>query len=508
MKKYMTVVIAGVLISFAAQSCTDLSETIYSEILLEDFFTSEEAVLMNAGRAYTTLQPYPEEQLLWSLTENASDEVVVPGRDDGMWWEQGRWNELNTHEFSAANKMNRRSWEFVFEGISICNEVLYETEGSPITFEGKEKIIAEIKIIRCLYYYWAIDNWGNIPFTIDYSEKNLPLQKDRSFVYNFLVNEINDNIENLQETPTTAYYGRVTKSMAYTLLAKIYLNAEEWIGESKYEEAVAACDEVIALDAYSIENDYFANFKVKNEGSAENVFVIPMNSIYTKDHLYWYTLTLNESSRESFGFIGVPWDGFVCEPEFFTKYSENDLRRNSFLFGQQYDKDGDPIFTVSGNDTTWFIYTPTINNYRARGKWEGARCCKYEYQEDLQYYVNDMENDFVIFRYADVLYTKLEALWRLGKADEFIDDPDLQKIRTRAGLAAYTVAGLTADEFLDELGREFAWEGHRRQDQIRFDNWGEIWWVKPVSQPAAKLFPIPQTALSTNPNLVQNNMNY
>ena len=115
-----------------------------------------------------------------------------------------------------------------------------------------------------------------------------------------------------------------------------------------------------------------------------------------------------------------------------------------------------------------------------------------------------MENDFALFRYSDVLYTKLEALWRLGRAGEFIDDPDLQKIRTRAGLAPYAVGDLNASELLDELGREFAWEGKRRNDQIRFGVWGNAWWNKPVSVAKAKLFPIPQTALAANPNLVQN----
>jgi hypothetical protein len=140
----------------------------------------------------------------------------------------------------------------------------------------------------------------------------------------------------------------------------------------------------------------------------------------------------------------------------------------------------------------------------ARKKWEGARCAKYEYQDQLEYYTTDMENDFVLFRYADVLYTKLEALMRLGRAGEMLNDADLQKIRTRAGLAPLQISDMTNAEFLNELGREFAWEGHRRQDQIRFGVWGNAGWNKPASGPNAKLFPIPQQVLSTNSNLVQN----
>ncbi|MCF8379307.1 MAG: RagB/SusD family nutrient uptake outer membrane protein [Bacteroidales bacterium] len=494
------------LILFSLNSCTDLSETVYSDIPFDKFFSTEEEVLMNAGRAYTKLQGYPEEFSLWTLTEMASDEMVAPGRDDGFVWDNGRWDELHTHNFTTTNKIMTLAWEFVFGGISACNEVLYETEASPIVFDGKEKVLAEIKILRALFYYWAMDNWGNIPFTDNFTDKELPEQKDRVFMFDFIVNEINDNIDKLQRLPGPEYYGRVTKGMAFTLLAKMYQNAEEWIATPMWEESIIACDSVIALDAYEIADDYFSNFFVYNESSVENIFAIPYHSIYTKDQFYWYTLTLNDASRATFDFKGQMWDEFVLEPPFYEKFDENDLRRKSFLAGQQYDKAGNKIFLIEGidKDTTWFIYTPTINNYMSRKRWEGARCAKYEYQPDLSYYVTDMENDYALFRYADVVYTKLEALWRLGRVDSYINDPDVQKIRTRAGLAPYTPGELTDTEFLDELGREFAWEGHRRQDQIRFGNWGEAWWNKSPSGPKAKLFPIPQSVMNVNSNLNQN----
>ena len=484
-------------------SCTNLDEEVFSDIPLDKFFRSEKDVLMNAGRAYTKLQPYPEEFSLWTLTEMASDEMVAPGRDDGWVWDNGRWNEMHTHKISPTNKILTLAWESVFEGISACNEVIYETEETEITFPEKERIVSEIKILRALFYYWGMDNWGNIPFSDDFTDKNLPEQKGRKFVFDFLEQDIKANIDKLQAEPGPSYYGRVTQGMAYTLLAKMYLNAQEWIGENRFQEAVDACDKVIAIGSDQIEDDYFANFKVHNEGSRENIFVIPMNSIFTKDHFYWYTLTLNDASRATFGFKGLMWDEFILEPGYLDKYSDNDIRKKSFLFGQQKDKAGNDII-IDGEP---FIYTTTVGNYMARKKWEGARCAKYEYQDGLEYYVTDMENDFVIFRYADVLYTRLEALWRLGRGGEMLGDPDLQKIRTRAGVPPLTGSDLTSEELLNELGREFAWEGHRRQDQIRFGVWGNTWWNKPASGPNAKLFPIPQSILATNPNLVQNPLN-
>ena len=481
-------------------SCTNLDETVYSDIPLDQFFRTEQDVLMNAGRAYTKLQPYPQEFSLWTLDEMSADEMVAPARDDGWVWDNGRWDEIHTHQLSSTNKILTLAWEYVFEGIAACNEIIYETEQTSITFPAKEQIICEIKILRAYFYYQAMDNWGNIPFSVDFTDKNLAPQKDRKFVFDYIEQDILANMDKLQAQPASNYYGRVTQGMAYTLLAKMYLNAQEWIGEDHLQDAVDACDKVIALNAYQIEDDYFANFKVYNESSRENIFVIPMQSVYTKDHFYWYTLTLNDASRATFGFNGLMWDEFILDPGYLDKYADNDVRKHAFLFGQQKDKSGNDI-VIDGEP---FIYTPTVDNYMARKKWEGARGAKYEYQDGLEYYVTDMENDFVLFRYADVLYTKLEALWRLGRAGEMIDDPQLQKIRTRAGLQPYQISDLTAAEFLDELGREFAWEGHRRQDMIRFGVWGSTWWHKPPSGPNAKLFPIPQSVLATNSNLVQN----
>jgi hypothetical protein len=500
MKTNILKIACSVLLIGLGFSCTDLSETVYSEIEVSEFFNSEKDLIAYTGRAYIKLQKYPGEQYLWALSENASDELVIPAKDNGDWYDQGRWEMIQKHTMNSStanNKILSRSWDLVFEGISSCNEILSVI--GPIEFENKARVEAEIKILRAFYYYWGIDNWGNIPYAVDFAETELPKQPGRKFIFDFIVEEINDNVGALQDIPTQEYYGRVTQGMAYTLLAKMYLNAKEWTGEDKFVEAIAACDAVIAKGRYSIENDYFANFKVNNENSSENIFVIPFHPNLTGDGFYWGYLSLNPSSKESFDMIADPWDGFVVQPDFFAKYEASDLRRNSFLFGQQFDIGGNPII----ENEEPFIYSPTIVDYTSRKKWEGARIVKYEYQKDINYGA-DMENDFVLFRYADVLYMKLEALYRLGRAGEFIGNSDLQKIRTRAGLAPYTVGDLSDTELLDEFGREFAWEGRRRQDLIRFGVYGNAWWEKPASGPSKKLFPIPQTALNTNPNLIQN----
>lgn len=502
MKKIFTKYILGIgLIFMSFSSCTNLDEKVYSDLPGDGFLTTEDALLMNAGRAYVKLQNYPAEQTLWTLTESASDELAIPTRHDGSWNNQGRWKQIQEHNIDPTNTILSKAWAFTTEGISACNEIIYITEQSPIEFEGKNKILAEIRILRALYYFWLTDGWGNVPFSIDYSDVSLPQQKDRAFVAEFIEKEIKENIDALDAEANASNYGRVTKSMANMLLAKLYMNWEAWFGTPRYNEAIACCDAIINTGDYTIEDNFFSNFKVDNTNSKENIFVIPYDEVLTRNKFYWYTLSLNDDSRSSFNFVGSMWDGFVCQPDFFTLYDDNDARKKSFLYGQQYDKTGNPLVIRGKN----FIYSPTVANYDSRQAWEGARICKYEYQEGLEYGYTNMANDFVLFRYADVLYTKLEALWRSnGNVSEFLSNPELQKIRTRAGMPVYTVSDITAQELLNEFGREFAWEGRRRQDLIRFDKWGASWWSKPASNPNKELFPIPKTALDANSNLSQN----
>ncbi len=130
---------------------------------------------------------------------------------------------------------------------------------------------------------------------------------------------------------------------------------------------------------------------------------------------------------------------------------------------------------------------------------EGVRLCKYEYEDGL---MGSMSNDYVIYRYADVLMMEGECLVRFGKVDEAL--PLFNEVRRRAGVPEYTAAELTLDEILAERGREFAFEGLRRQDQIRFGTYLGSWDFKEPSDETRKLFPIPSWVMAANPTLVQN----
>lgn len=501
MKRY----IIGYLIAAAVglSSCTDLNEDIYSDIPKDGFFTSEEQLVVYSARAYTKLQAWGSEQSLWTLNIQLSDELAAPKNSVNDWVDP-RYEELQTHDIPSSNKLVRQGWDYCFDGIAACNDVIYEIEKSPLEFDGKDMVLAEMKVLRAFFYFCAVDCWGNIPFSINKEETGYPEQKDRKFMFSFIEQEILDNRDALSKETGTEYYGRMTQGVANTLLAKLYLNAEQWTGEEKWHEAELACKKVIDDGQYIIEDDYKTNFKVNNEGSKEAIFAIPYSTIYTQsDHndFVIFILTLSPTMCKSYNIPAAGWDGFIAQPDFIATYDEADLRKKAtWLYGQQYDAKGNPIegYIISEDydESNWSSGRPETS---------GARVGKWEYQTDglLTSDQTSMDNDFFVFRYADVVLMYVEALVRQDRGDEALVLEDFRKIRTRAGLEPMTEINL--ESLLLERSHELALEGWKRQDQIRFGTYGRKWWAKPdEDQPHMNLLPIPKERLSANPKLVQN----
>ncbi|MBQ3606784.1 MAG: RagB/SusD family nutrient uptake outer membrane protein [Bacteroidales bacterium] len=211
-----------------AVSCTDLDEEVYSYISKENFFTSEEQVAIYAGRAYTSLQNWGSEQSWLTMDMLLGDEACAPINPEGAWNDNGRYKELQEHRIPTSSKLNLMTWDFIFDGIAACNDVIYELENTSYEFDGRARVLSEIKVLRAFFYYLAADGYDNVPFSIDKMDTSYPKPKDRTYLYGFIEKEVTDNIGNLADSRETNYYGRITKGVANTLLAKLYLNADVW----------------------------------------------------------------------------------------------------------------------------------------------------------------------------------------------------------------------------------------------------------------------------------------
>ena len=515
MKKLGLLILAA-----AAIACTNLDEVVYSSISKDTFFASEKMLSIYSARAYTSLQAWGSEQSMWTLCIQLGNEVTVPKNADGE-WKDPRYGELQTHKILINNKLVEQGWNYCFNGIAACNDIIYEVEKSGKDFDGKDKILAEMHILRAFYYFLAVDCWGNVPYSVSKEDKSYPVQKDRAFMCKFIEDEILAYRDILSEDSSPAYYGRVTKWMANTLLAKLYLNSEEWTGTPRWEDAEAACLTVIESGKYSLCPDYKDNFKVQNEGSPEAIFSIPYSTVYTEsDHnaFILFILTLDGYLAPTYNINSSVWDGFIGQPDFFASYEDGDLRREAtWLHGPQYDASGKLIHAAVKDPKTGevleefdYIIDPLMEGFsygQKRTHIQGARIGKWEFQKDglINSDQTSMDNDFHLFRYADVVLMYVEALLRQGKADgnaKAINDFDT--IRTRAGLSPLGIAELNLDDLYLERSHELALEGWVRQDLIRFGKYLDSWWGKPAGQEYMKLLPIPDAKRKSNPNLVQN----
>ena len=543
----MVCLAAGVLSSCESM----LDENPYGKPTAEEILSSsEENMAKIVGQAYAEITWLHDHWGYWGLSTLSSDECVCPIRNPGDDWNDvGYWKSFNTQSWDANGKGFENMWQYSSAGAVLCNKIMGQIAPyrDAVGEEVYNRYVAELRVVRSYYYYTLFDCFGRIPYMEDYASENVP-QSETWEVWNKLVTTLEENAPLLPQAdvPSKAVnYGRATQGMAYALLARLYLNAEsfgvtpancgiEGITSTAdfYNKCVEACDKIIDSGVYWIEDDFFTNFKVQNEGSNENIFVIVENgnpnfnfrevagSFMNK--LRITLLTLNYAHQQAWGLIEKPWNGF-CAPKSFIDLYEYGVDRRGPCDSIQGTKDTrqwgwflGPVYDAAGNQLVMedkknlpACMTSVITSLDNATPNDGARLLKYEVEKNSS--INKYcENDFVLFRYADVLYMKAEAALRgatNANISDILADPEFQKIRTRAGVEPYTTLDL--DELLDERGREFAWEGVRRRDLIRYDRFSQgTWDFKPVVDKHFDWFPIPRKMLETSGGLWTQNEGY
>ena len=383
-----------------------------------------------------------------------------------------------------------------------------------------------------------------MPLVTDFANAEAtPPTKPRKEVYAAVVSNLEAAMPKLSKAVDGSTYGRMNFYAGQTLLAKLYLNAEVYSGSAQWDKAISACNAVINSGEYAIESNYFANFNVENSGSGEFIFAIPYDEVFYGG-FNLIVRSLHYGSQATYDLTAQPWNGFCTLEEFYNSYDENDLRRGdvgtvdgpatnrgNFIAGYQY-KLGGGLVTDDGAETedpdgkplnlgSIGSGGPQINELGPQAfRQAGVRIGKWEVE--IGGNPGSMSNDYAVFRYADVLLMKAEALWRKGKEGEALIL--VNQIRSRAGVPDLTTlngpvsfdmdAGdIAGGELLNEIGREMFAENHRRQDLIRWGLFTDIEkWVIPYNNPGDKvvsgdhttLFPIHRDKLDANSNLQQN----
>ncbi|MFB6455876.1 RagB/SusD family nutrient uptake outer membrane protein [Chitinophaga sp. Hz27] len=477
-----------------------------------DSVITVESLLKNA---YNSLQmPYQDFSNSWGMSEMSTDEAVGPTRA-GDWDDNGVWRQLHEHTWTADHSHIQGTFNSLLQLQFAATNVM--------NFHPTAKQAAEARFLRALSMYTTLDLWGQVPFRNPGDNLlNAPKVLKPQETIDFMISELKAIIPDLPGGMGTPAY-QANQSAAKFLLMKIYLNKGAFLNRKAptfdagdMQSVISYADEITTA-GYSLANNYFDNFAYNNDAlSTENIFtqqngpglstVRSGNSAYAR---WKFTLHYNQDPSG--------WNGFATLSDFYDSFEAADTRRGGpytivtansglnvgFLVGQQYDKNGVALKDRKGNMLSFtreVALKETGNNLEVTG----IRVLKYPpdfvTSNGKAKDGNDASNDYVFFRYADVLLMKAEALLRTGQ-----NGPALIQVNMlRAQRGATNLGTLDLNSLLAERGRELYWEGWRRQDLIRFGKFLDPWQLKTQDDPRNLLFPIPTSALAVNKNLSQN----
>ena len=468
---------------------------------------------------------------IYDLNTFTTDETIMPTRG-GDWYDGGFWQGLYLHRWGVNNEAVYATWEYLYRTVILCNGSLERIQdfAEKHPEENVADWVAEVRALRAMFYYYIMDLFGSVPLI----EKSDPavediVQEKRSKVFNFIVKELTESSSLLSEERSNqpgVYYGRMTQPVVWFLLAKLALNAEvytddDWTdgsrpdGKSIFFEVEGQrlnawqtvnyyCEKITAA-GYTLEKDYTANFAVFNESSEENIFVIPMSkTLYTNQFICLFR-SRHYNHAKAYGLSGE--NGSSATKEVLETFGYDtpqvDARFDYCYFaGPVKDLEGNQILLDDG--VTPLVYEPWNVALDVSGKpyekTAGARMKKYEVDKTGLKDGKLLDNDIVLFRYADVLLMQSEAKVRNGENG----DAELNLVRSRVGMAPRTA---TLENLLDERMMELAWEGWRRQDMIRFGVFTRSYSCRPQlpgeENGYTTVFPIPEKVIDMNPQLHQ-----
>ncbi len=488
-------------------SCTNLDETVYDTIPADKFGQKPAEINAIIAPIYKTLKNiWPGD--FFVVMEESGDMAITPTRVGGDWWDGGIHMEMKLHKWHARTGIISNAWNACTSGITTCNQIYATIEETAMDEDLKARTLAEIRGIRAFWYYMLIDNFGNAPLVADYKSTELPEMSSRTQLFNFVMDELNEIKDVLREDVSSESYGKFTTGAVYTLLAKMYLNAGVWTGTPNWQGVIDACDKVMSLD-YIIEPNWKINFEVNNQVSKEIILPICFGKADGGNHLHYRTLHYLDPIALGMN-IGT-WNGISAQPGYVKQYDDTDQRKSgSFLMGAMTDPaTGQVLVTAHGRELIHTVDFNIIPGTEREGMWgevhqeEGARANKWVFEKGLS--SSDQENDFAIFRLADVYLMKAEALLRLGQ-DNAEATRLINIIRERGfGNTEHNYEAATLDDLYLERRLELAWECYNRQDMIRFGTFLGPGYLRPQqSSEHLLLFPIPESAWQTNNKLVQN----
>lgn len=468
-------------------------------------------------------------RLYWKLQELTTDEALIA-------WNDGTIQSLHTQEWTAGNEFLRTMYDRLYFQIAICNEFLRQSSENIITSKGVDnesvaEFRAETRFMRALAYWHAMDLYGNPTFVTEEDPVGLfsPPQIQRADLFAFIESELLD-VENTITPARTGQYGRADQGAVWALLAKLYLNAEVYLGagNDRFDDAITFSNKIIEA-GYSIDtslpySNLFLADNDRNGSQSEAIFTIPFDGLNTQS-FGGMTFLVHASvggsmNPDDFG-INDGWFGLRTTSALIDQFgpSSNEI--------EVFDAEGESLGTqLIWNDSRLLAYTPGQNREIENVSvfTDGFAIQKYRNITTDGNPGSDPNNhpdtDFHMFRLADTYLTYAEAtLEGATNGDVATAVGYINILRERAfGSSSFNITAqdLTLDFILDERARELYWEGHRRTDLIRHNQFTEngVWPFKggvaegQVTPSFRDIMPLPEKELNINSNPLQQNTGY
>lgn len=551
--------ISAALLALTSVGCTDLDVDIKSQYT--EYPDSEIALSARMSNAYYAFRNALGRRYDELISCNSDEYTAVSFDTDYL---NGRdMSNISLHMVNAdASNSQLAVYNDIQAGIVNCNQLLMDLGDG----EDQISLTAPLRAVRAFYTFLLMDNWGDTPI-IDYKilDSNSAIERSpRAEVAKWIETELLAVRDNCPSEVSESTYGTPTCWMVDALLAKLYINwnvytqdatSASWsstANNEKINDCIAACDRVIESGLFDLTDDYKTKFMYTNGSHIKDfIYAMPFDAVTAQGMTYARFRTWRRGQNNN-GFYNIEMTNsvggnMVLTPEFVELFCLPGDRRNDVIAGNtganiteetfdvyQYDNaTGMPTNvrnTYDGNDVTFtksiklatgtyvkdgVTYTRTpdadLNCGATLEGWtQGYRSIKFFPDiNDYNVYSRNQDNDVPIFRYADIILMKCEAIVRGGSATlgdtpkslfnkirayvnapELADDPDLQDI-------------------LDERGREFLDEHWRRNDLIRFGDFERDWgfkndFNKDAANPQYRLLPLARDVLNANTNWKQN----
>ncbi|WP_439184099.1 RagB/SusD family nutrient uptake outer membrane protein [Carboxylicivirga taeanensis] len=451
----------------------------------------------------------------WNLQELPTGECMNAWNDGGL-------VAIQNGVWSADNQYVAGMFYRLYYMISLTNEFLRESAGGGVVEANPDEfkqMRAEAKLVRAIAYYHGIDLYGKMAIIDENSTEAYPTPATRVELFNWIVDQLENEIIPALPAAGNGEYGRMDAGTAYMVLAKMYINAVNFSGVENPVEGKTSYDEVIKYTemvnaAYTFEPNYLKLFSIDNDEAEGIIFGLAIDASKTQGFSasqYIMSAGTNGALGNHVGNPSSNWGGNHATRSVYDKFQSRpagDMRAKTQNISENLEYNTTMVINAGLDMDNPLDFTQGVNvtkfkNRTSDGTSNGAD----------PYFV---DTDYPMFRLADSYLMYAEAVVRGGNGTRDKALGYVNEVIERAyGNADNNIsdADLTLDFLLEERGREFYWEGYRRQDLIRFGKFttGDYLWpwkggvINGRSLGAHRtVYPVPSSELAANPNAVQN----